>query len=72
MITLPKVSDTISKAIKRQQGMMNMHDKLSNTSATLAAFNNPVTDNIANMTPAFTTIVKMGDFSAPLPGNWHR
>lgn len=40
---------------------------VSNT--TLAALTNPITDNIKNLTPAFTAIIKVGSLFAPLSGN---
>lgn len=70
MITPLKNFDTISKAVIRQQGMMDIMKKTSNVStATLAVHNKSVTDNIANKLPIFTTIVKMGNLFAPLSGN---
>ena len=42
----------------------------SNTA--LATLGKPIADNITNLTPAFTAIIKVGNLFAPLPGNWHR
>lgn len=37
----------------------------NNVSATLTEINKPITENLANMTPAFTTILKMGNTICP-------
>jgi len=42
------------------------------SNATLAALTKPITNNITNLTPAFTAIIKVGNLFAPLPGNRHR
>ena len=39
------------------------------SSNTLAALTKPITGNIENLTPAFTTIIKVGSLFAPLSGN---
>lgn len=39
----------------------------SNTA--LATLGKPIADNITNLTPVFTTILKVGNLFAPLSGN---
>lgn len=63
-------NEAISKAVTEQQRRRDMKHNTSVASNTaLATLGKPIADNITNLTPAFTTILKVGNLFAPLSGN---
>lgn len=58
----------INKVTGKQQKLINA--AAGNLDATFASIDNTkATDDV---TPLYSTVLKLGNLPAPLPGNWHR